>query len=99
MASKQPRRSDLTSNLKLMTETTHAKMVFRTLLAFSAPKWLRKEKRRRTSASTRDVGSFSSPVDTSMKKITDLGEVRTLPAAFSTNYVTPDDESACVTRD
>ena len=58
MASKQPRRSDLTSDLKFMAQTTYATMFVWTDLAvlklFCI--FLEEEERRRKSVSPRPVG-------------------------------------------
>ena len=45
MASKQPQRSDLTSDLKFMTQTTYATMFVWTVLAFFGPNDGKKEER------------------------------------------------------
>ena len=61
MASKQPRRSDLTSDLKFMAQTTYPTMFVWTVLALFGPNGgKKKEERKNPLTSTRVVG-FAAP--------------------------------------
>ena len=55
MASKQPWRSDLTSDLKFMAQTTYATMFVWTVLAFFG-QIIKKERKKEEFVSTRVVG-------------------------------------------
>ena len=79
MASKQPQRSNLKSDLKFMAQTTYATMFVWTVLTFF-DHFDRRKKKKNQLTSTRPVGFAAGKNDFSP------GDDNQVPLAFDTSY-------------